>query len=237
MSENPYTYISYGKTASTETGQLPGGVKVIATLFVIFGSLGILMGILGIIQTLVMPMIFVPQPSASIQLALADSPINTPPSTPIQSDQQRMQRQMEQKMTKWAENFQGPKWIMVPIQLFSTFVSVLMLVGGIGLFQQRIWGWKASIWTCYMGVVNLTIGLLYTAFSFSTVRKAMSEMPLPGKSPASGMVQEMMGYAMIFGVVFSAFVSISIIALYIFVANYLKKPQIAGLFKPIRKEV
>lgn len=201
MEVNPYAAPDFSSDAAvTALGPdsliLPALAKVLAIIAICLGSFNILGGFCGVIGMSTMAFVF--QTTAfQEQMAKDESPAGV-----------ELRREMAQIQSSL------PVYL---VQLALTaFVSVFLVVGGIGVLKQREWGRKILVYSC---VVYVLTTLATWVFSVSSTLAGIQAMDATQRAATIG--------GLVLGVVFG----LIFLAYYLFTAYYFSLASTLVYFK------
>jgi hypothetical protein len=185
----------------------PTSVFVIAILQFIFGGIGVLFyGCSGLMQAS-----GVTGPAGNAQA------------------QEKMQQDLEAAMEK---RMPGIKTINIAIMFLEVAISILMIVGGIGLVKMAPWGRKLTIAYGFLSLimkgVNIVLGVMVTVPATKEAMASMSDqMQMPAREAAAfGQIMELF-------LSIGAFTPICFAIYPIVVLVFMFRPTIAAAFSGV----
>ncbi|MBN8603443.1 MAG: hypothetical protein J0M26_20575 [Planctomycetes bacterium] len=181
------------------------GLTIIFVLFLIFGFLGMLSGA-GTVLALVFEDMF--------------------------KSMNKADNVLMQKMQEAQAPFRIPGLIFAGV---NVMLSVLLLVGALGLMSRKQWGLNISRLSCKIGllveVLRVGLGITQQVFTMSSFMQVSPEDMGRDVPPDAFQVMVVsMSVGMIIGIVMMIIYAIGKMVVYYLSNRHLSKPEIAGLF-------
>ncbi len=214
----------------------PTGIMVIGIVFTLFGFVGIITGLIGLIQMFVMMSVTatnkIPADMIAIQFSagMASEAGEADASSAIAFQQPNGQQQAQDyqaEVEDWAKGFQQVSWVQIPSMLLNVIVSFMMITAGIGLLLKRLWAAKLGVIVSYLNIFSYALGLVLTAVVMPGMWDKMQNMPdPPGAGGAPIDMKSVVVVSMMVGIGISIVMTIVFCFLYWWIAGYLKRPNV-----------
>ena len=135
----------------------PAGVKVIGILQLIFGGLGLLLGLIGLLA-----LVAGFKPGGGFGAAPANNP------------QAKMQQELQEGLEQAQANVPGGKAVQYGDLGANLLLSLMMIASGIGLLQLQPWGRSLAIGYAVLSLLTKVFGLIFAlAFTIPAITEFM----------------------------------------------------------------